>query len=128
MGVDTKLVCLTKNKNAFEVGTLIEKAIRDLIFDPSKRIQQQARITIDPRSKTMSVLFNYQDEQRKLFVVFDCDRDYVDSGLIGSKIILSLGLWGSSATILKAIGEELKALGPVFYQENDCNDDPLINL
>jgi hypothetical protein len=69
--------------------------------------------------------FLYKNEKRILHLHFGCDHDGDQEGLLGPKIIFSLGMWGENEVLMRAVCEALRPLGPVYLQLNDCSDDPL---
>lgn len=133
MGGDSKGYCLTTNKNVFKVSHLVEKAIDRLLVSSAT---PKGRIRYDENNKWNSreivsdcsmirFAFMYKSEKRIVHLHFGCDSDGEQNGLFGQKLIFSLGLWGESEAIIRAIAEPLRVLGPVYLQLNDCNDDPL---
>lgn len=135
MSVDSKGYCLTDNKDVFKITALVESSIDNLITSAAI---PKGRMRYDEKNKWISkeivgqsemiiFSFKYKNEQRSVHFNFGCDTDGSADGLIGQKLIFSIGMWGESEVIIKAIGNSLASLGPVYLQLNDCrSDEPFI--
>lgn len=138
MGADTKGLVMTEQKNAFEVAQKVVGAIEGLMTTTNydwrtssiinKAMGENSQFT-NPRiemasfSQMLRIIFTYKGEDRILTVHFDCDSDGEGCGYKdGSKLVLSLGYWGSSVEIIRAVLGELKVYGPAYLIENDCSD------
>jgi hypothetical protein len=136
MGVDTKGFILTKEKNPFVISRTIKASI---IQDMMRRSGAEREIELwetasgftcpttrmmDDFSEMLDIDFEYAKEQRMLGVFLDCDHDY-EYVRKGKKIILSLGMWGSSVHLIEVVLRGLhKEFGGVMYIiDNDCADD-----
>lgn len=144
MGADTKGFVVTEQKNAFEVGEKVVKAIEGLMsqvnhdWRTSSIIQKAQgeplqfstpKVTMSTFSQMLMVTFIFNGEERQLNIHFDCDSDGEACGYLdGSKIILSLGAWGSSIEIMMAVMQALKVYGDSYLIENDCTDYELIKM
>lgn len=138
MGADTKGLVMTEQKNAFEVAHKVVDAIESLMTTTSydwhtSSIINKARgenphftsprIEMASFSQMLRITFAYKGEDRTLTIHFDCDSDGEGCGYKdGSKLILSLGYWGSSVEIMRAVLEELKVYGDAYLIDNDCSD------
>lgn len=138
MGVDTKGLVMTEQKNAFEVAKKVVKAVEGLMSEVNydwrtSSIIQKAlgeplqfsgpQVRMSASSHMLMVNFIFNGENRQLNVHFDCDSDGEGCGYKdGSKLILSLGCWGSSVELMRVVLEELKVYGPAYLIENDCSD------
>lgn len=132
MGVSARAVCITESKDVFKISRAIQKEITNLISKnrPKELKPHQDKenifhdITLSASSQMLFFDFNLKGEKRQLHVHFDCDCDCTDLG--DSKIICSLGAWGSSLEILEACAVALNSFGPVFVQPEDTVDDNFI--
>ena len=138
MGADTKGLVMTEQKNAFEVAHKVVDAIESLITRTNHEWRTSSiinnamgenpqftspRIEMASFSQMLRIIFTYKGEDRMLTIHFDCDSDGEGCGYIdGSKIILSLGYWGSSVEIMRAVLDELKVYGDAYLIDNDCSD------
>lgn len=133
MGVDSKGYCLTTNKNVFKVSHLLEKSIDSLLVASATpkgmmRYDEENKWTKKEIVSDCSMLrfcFTYKGEERIVHFHFGCDSDGEHDGLIGPKLIFSLGMWGENKIIIRTIAESLRILGPVYLQMNDSSDAPL---
>ena len=144
MGADTKGFVMTEQKNAFEVGEKVVRAIEELMSQVSydwrtssiiQKVQGEPlqfstpEVTMSTFSRMLTVTFIFNGEDRQLNIHFDCDSDGEACGYLdGSKIILSLGAWGSSIEIMMAVMQALKVYGDSYLIENDCIDYQLIKM
>lgn len=138
MGADTKGLVMTNQKDAFEVAHKVVGAIESLMTATnydwrrssiiSKAMGENPQFTkpcieMASFSQMLQITFTYKGEDRMLNIHFDCDSDGEACGYKdGSKLILSLGCWGSSVEIMRAILNELKVYGDAYLIENDCSD------
>lgn len=138
MGADTKGLVMTEQKNAFLVTKKVVKAVEGLMSEVdydwrTSSIIQKARgeplqfsipqVRMSTSSHMLMVNFIFNGENRQLNIHFDCDSDGEGRGYEdGSKLILSLGAWGSSVEIMRGVLNELKVYGQVYLIENDCSD------
>lgn len=138
MGANIKGLVMTEQKNAFDAAhkavTAIESLMQSVSYDwrASSRISlavgdkpsfTSPRIEMSSFCQMLRVFFVYKGEDRMLTMHFDCDSDGEACGYKdGSKLILSLGAWGSSVEIMKAVLDNLKNLGDTYIIENDCAD------
>lgn len=131
MGVDAKGYCLTTTKDINRVANLVEHALEQLViknstapkgmtFDENNNVRSKEFYS---NSESINFPFTIQGEKRLLHFHFTCDCDGEYEGLFGPKLIFSVSMWGSSEKIIRAVGEALRHLGPVYLQFNDCNDD-----
>lgn len=131
MTVDTKGFVLTNKKDVFKVYEIIRKALVELMMEETgardwHHLGKEGKYSIPDadlyENGCIYVNFDYNGEQRRLFVAFTCDSDYSDFRK-GKKIILSLGCWGSSIHLmecaLKALSNKFNA--PAFIDEDDCD-------
>lgn len=130
MGVDCKLVCLTKEKDIFKICEAVEDSVKNLIslykdldvrLDPNNVLKN---ISISPSIELIDFHFFLNGENRSLKLFFGCNNDHDDEGLVGPKLILSLGMWGLCDEIMLAVGESLKKFGPTHIKYNDCDGSP----
>lgn len=144
MGADTKGLVMTEQKNAFDAAhkavTAIESLMQSVSYDwrASSRISSAVvdepsftspRIEMSSFCQMLRVFFVYKGEDRMLTIHFDCDVEGEACGYKdGPKLILSLGAWGSSVEIMKAVLDNLKHLGDTYLIENDCTDYELENI
>ena len=138
MGADTKGLVMTEQKNAFEVAHKVVDAIESLMTTTNYDWRRSSiinkirggnpqftrpRIEMASFSQMLQVAFTYKGEDRSLNIHFDCDSDGEACGYKnGSKLILSLGYWGSSVEIMRAVLDELKVYGEAYLIDNDCSD------
>lgn len=133
MGCDTKGFVMTKEKDVFKVSNNIRNTIEQMILKESgKENLFQAHQTdgfssidleLANTSDMLIVNFEFKGEKRNLHIHFDCDSDGKDCGYAdGSKLILSLGMWGSSVQLMRGTLEGLKIFGKCYLIENDCSD------
>lgn len=138
MGADTKGLVLTEQKNAFEVAHKVVGAIESLMTSNNYDWRTSAiidsvrgnsplftapQIEMASFCQMLRVIFAYKGEDRILTIHFDCDSDGEACGYKdGSKLILSLGAWGSSVEIMRAVLNAMKVYGQAYLIENDCSD------
>lgn len=138
MGADTKGLVITNQKDAFEVAKKVIKAVEELMSqvnydwrtssiiqkargEPLQFSAPQVRLSTFPQMLMVNFIFN--GENRQLNIHFDCGSDGEACGYKnGSKLILSLGYWGSSVEIMRAVLDELKVDGEAYLLANDCSD------
>lgn len=124
MSVDTKGLVMTQVKDAFIIAEIIEESLRNLIKESFPKVKFLSNIytKLITNSKGLSFEFKFGEEQRVMFCWLDVDCDGTDCGYLdGSKIILSLGYWGSSVLIMETILEGLSNIGETYIMENDSN-------
>jgi len=138
MSADTKGFVMTEYKDAFKVGAKVVEAINSLMdasdtdWRMGARMQKvkgespsfaAPRVEMATFAEMLAVSFIFNGEDRMLRIHFDCDVDGESCGYKdGPKLILSLGAWGSSVEIMKAVLDNLKNLGDTYLIENDCAD------
>lgn len=138
MGADTKGLVMTEQKNAFEVAHKVVDAIESLMTRTNHEWRTSSiinnamgenpqftspRIEMASFGQMLRIIFTYKGEDRMLTIHFDCDSDGEGCGYKnGSKLILSLGYWGSSVEIMRAVLDELKVYGDAYLIDNDCSD------
>ena len=127
MSVDTNMFVATEEKNPFVIEKAVLTAFKNeftftnIINRAVAGVKRyQSRSYVD--SKMLIISFEFNGESRGLHIFFNCDNDGKDI-YEGSKIIFSLGSWGSSEEIMFAIAKEIKKLGNVYYTKNDCDSD-----
>lgn len=133
MGIDAKGYCLTTNKNVFKVSHLVEQAINSLLVKSAipKGVMRYDEFNkwndkeIVSDCSMIRFSFMYKNEKRIIHLHFGCDSDGEQEGLFGAKLIFSLGMRGESESIIRAIAEFLRILGPVYLQLNDSSDNLL---
>lgn len=127
MGISTKCVCLTSNKNVFQVSKMIEQEIAALVRtykNPKVRIDKNNMLQgMDLNATCEMIVLNFKikGEQRNLHIHFSCDCDAPELG--GKKIICTVGYWGESEEIIKACARALSSLGTVFVQYEDSSSE-----
>ena len=153
MGTDTKGIVKLCRKiaNPFDVAKVVSGTIKSLIQEHPKVLAEQEKgglaivrlnhesekvggkkLFVNPTfylsgfSESFTIVFAIDGEHRNLSVHFDCHHDY-EQLFKGRRIILSLGMWGSSIDIMGRILEDItKVLGYTSYLiPNDCADDAL---
>lgn len=131
MGVDSKGLCVTENKEVLEILSVVEKALNDLIFGEKKK-NSKVKGRFDPDYKDVSINlmpsygmatlnFTIKGEKRNLHFHFSCDSDN-EERFPGKKLSWSVGHWGESRLIVETVGEALMPYGPVYIDINDCDD------
>lgn len=135
MGVDTNGFILTRSKDAFVIGSLIERSLNHLVVAEKKLtypdrkdfLSAAARdnfrscsMRLMPESGMLDVDFRFHGEARSLKVFFECDCDHTEYG--PHSISLKLGLWGQSPLFMKTVLHALSILGTAYFDENDCDD------
>jgi hypothetical protein len=132
MGVDSKGICLTKNKDVFNICKQVEKALDNLVGiykNPKVRVDKEnlmKSVEINPMCEMVIFHFYIKGEQRSLHLHFGCDSDYREEGLLGSKLIFSVGMWGMYEEIIYSVADALLDHGPVFTKLNDCDSSPFV--
>ena len=124
MGCDTKGFIVTDNKDIWEVVAKIRKFLATRFSKKkSTYVNQIASVGADYRlsdfSKFITVNFRDSEDDRTLFVFFDCDSDYA-SVKSGPKIIFNLGCWGKSDELILGILAQFD--GEKYYRYNDYDD------
>src|SRR5688572_8208715 len=135
MTIDTKGFIVTKEKNPFKIWKVIKASI---IQDMMERRGADRQIDLwwnkesgytCPTARMMDfsemidIHFDYATEHRMLGVFLDCDSDY-EYVRKGKKIILSLGMWGSSVHLIEVVlrGLHKEFGGTMYIIDNDCAD------
>lgn len=128
MGVSTTGFVLTEKKDIFAVLSTIEKTLIELVKKYSSgdvifRDSTSKFPVIDccPEMGYCRLHFKVNNEDRMMYVHFDCDCDYKEFG--GSKIIWSVNYWGMAEEIILGICEVMKQYGQVFYEAKDCDGE-----
>lgn len=139
MDGDTKGFVMTEMKDPFEVFFKISEALEGLICadkpegeagfrflqteKEGKRQYALPKCELNDTFKSATILFKYRGEDRWLRVHFDRDQDGEAYGYKdGSKLILSLGCWGSSVELMITVLKALAVYGPAYLIDNDCSD------
>lgn len=119
MGISTTGFVLTEKKDVFKVLSTIEDTLIELV----KRYSTSSfpRICCSPTTEYFTIDFKVNNEDRRMFVHFDCDCDKKQYG--GSKIIWSVNYWGLAEEIILTVCKAMKQYGRVFYEANDCDGD-----
>ena len=131
MSTDTKGLVVTDNKDVFAVCAKIEKALQEL-FRPYRKpfVDRETSFSptfeVTPNLGMVRAMFKYRGEQRILHIHFGCDYDARDHG--EHAILLSLGCWGSSETIMRTVLTALADLGPTYIDVNDCDDEDYVRI
>lgn len=130
MGVDTKLICLTKVKDESLILKTIQSAILDLI-EKAKRQRPELSSQINKVETTNKeeswsfpkIYFDLLGEKRQLSIFLNCDSD--DEELFGTqpKIHCSLGCWGRSEEIITEVAHALIRFGKTYTLMNDCSGE-----
>lgn len=133
MSEDTKGCVVTDVKDAFMVNKIICEAISDMIKKEnagksgwviSREGEFKFPVTeLSSWNDMFTVSFKYKNEDRCMYVNFECDCDLKNHEEIegDSCLWLSLGAWGSSEEIMQNVLTELKPLGKVYIDVNDCD-------
>lgn len=142
MGVSTKGVILTQEKDFWTVSQRIGHAIHTLTVDDWKaasledRHKGNASSTL-PKLHThghfhspdtsgcggFRLTFRYFGEDRIAHISTDCDCDLRDPfGDNAQGIIISFGHWGRSVELMEAILAQLTDMGECLIDENDCDE------
>lgn len=148
MGVDTKLYVEVQDHMADRIdvikraGSAIEKKIYEHLDEEVQRRGYKNRLHMlfnlkDSEKGTwtngfgqfstygfnmFTVNFGYKGERRNLSCFIDCDCDMEEYSQAGG-VIFSLGCWGSSDEIMRAIIDELRNDFRMWYEYNDCSGD-----
>jgi hypothetical protein len=136
MSVCTKGCIVTDNKNAFFFKDVFESWWKNVLewknisgwYEMRERgFSTFPTIELAYSCHAMKIFFKYENEDRQMFVTFDCDCDLQNYPEIeGEKCIwISLGHWGKSEEILQSILEEFKKsseVSNVYIDRNDCDD------
>lgn len=127
MGVDTKGLIRTSNKDVFTVFRAVQKVLSTLTDNKTEIwATGSRRADILSHTKLCNGYFvtSFYDnvDARQLFVFFNCDCDQSEK-FPGEKIIFNLGCWGRSGFIIEQILKELTHLGECWMIENDCSSN-----
>lgn len=143
MGVSTKGVILTQEKDFWTVSQRIGHAIHNLTVEAwrTATLEERAKGTAANTLPQMyvrdnfhspdttccgsfSLYFRYQDEDRRVFVSTDCDCDLRKPFGDGAQgIILSFGHWGSSVELMEGILAQLGDMGDCLIDESDSDEE-----
>lgn len=132
MSVDTIGFVLTKEKNIHKIWSEIRKSLVDEMLKDSDSDSQFLlfrnpnytcpRCEVPDVRGMLVIPFTFAKEVRELHVHIDCDGDYNEYKK-GKKIIVSLGMWGSSIRLIETVLKGLSVFGEAHILENDCTDD-----
>jgi len=122
MGVDTKGLVATKNKDMDEISTILLDTIHK-IPDDDGNVWTNVKTSIDyiPRSSCFTIPFKDGEDDRMLWTFLNCDSDFAE--VCDSGILLSFGCWGNSVNLMKDFLRALSPLGDTYILENDCSGD-----
>jgi len=146
MSITTRGVVATKCKDVFFVIDRVTRALdkflktehkaklikeRGADAPPLKGFQaivglKLCEATIVTGSDAVQIHFSHNDDKRMLWVHFGCDGDNED--IAPNSLSLSMGYWGESSMYIQIALESLSMLGPVYYDQNDCDDTPYLSL
>lgn len=133
MGVDTRGFVLTNEKNVHKVWSTIHKSLIDEMMKESGADNQIALFyrhigysrpsceVVDVEGMLI-ISFQFKGEDRALRLYLDRDSDY-EYVKRGKKIIISLGMWGSSLQLIEAVLKGLSIFGKAYILENDMYHD-----
>ncbi len=122
MGVDTKGLVATKNKDLNEISTILLEVIRKISTDKGE-IFKYYKDSIDyaPRSSYFIIPFKDGKDERILWTFLNCESDFAE--VCDSGILLSFGCRGNSVELMKGFLRALSPLGDTYILENDCSGD-----
>ena len=134
MSVETSGCVITKEKDVFKVASVIDQWWRNLRekegLRPFGKAEgwQSPHIHVSGANQSVHVFFQFKGEDRRLFVVFDCDYDLsILSEIVGDSCIwMDLGCWGSSVEIMESLLIEFRKQELVercYIDENDSDDE-----
>lgn len=139
MGVDTKGVILTNEKDFWKVSQRIGNALYGAIRPHIERMQtsedgrwklptvsvaMQAYLFKEHPAEMFHFNFIWQGQSRHMSVHTDCDCDLQDEFGEGTKgIIISLGHNDISVEVIETVLKAVADMGDVYIQRNDCTDD-----
>lgn len=131
MGCDTKGIIATEEKNSFLIWRDIKNALYEKMQIETGEDGFRAywkdgfscpRCEIADFTEMLTITFEYKGEDRQMSVFLTCDHD--DEEIYkGNKIILSLGMWGSSVELIETVLLKLKKYGKVWIMPNDCGEE-----
>jgi hypothetical protein len=123
MGVDTKGLVATKNKDLNEISTILLDAIHKIPTNKDGIFGNNMQSSIDyiPRSSCFIIPFKDGKDERILWTFLNCDSDFAE--VCDSGILLSFGCWGNSVELMKGFLRALSPLGDTYILENDCSGD-----
>jgi hypothetical protein len=122
MGVDTKGLVATKNKDLNEISTILLEVIRKIPADGGGVYKNyKDGIEYIPRSQCFIIPFKDGEDDRMLWTFLNCDSDFAE--VCDSGILLSFGCWGNSVDLMKGFLRALSPLGDTYILENDCSGD-----
>lgn len=110
----------------FEVVDSIRKSIynnfetENFISDGVKS-SSLMNIEFSSYSKSLRCHFKDEEDSRMLYVHFDCHVDYEEL-FEGSKLIFSLGCWGNSEKIIRAVLKQFP-FTDTYLLANDCDSN-----
>ena len=137
MSVSTKGLVVTRCKDALFIADLVERSIRAHLRQHDAQAvaagAAKGRLELNQPSTRLSSVgdalimeFELAGARRSLFVMLHCDSDNL--AIAPGTVSLSIGAWGESERLMKAVLEGLSALGPVWFDANDSDSTPLERL
>jgi hypothetical protein len=127
MSVSTKGIVDTPCKDVFFIMDQVEQAVKALVRPGWKRWMQtegplfeMPTVELVANSNAAKVHFTIEGDRRTLWVFFRCDED--NTTYAHQSISISLGAWGDSCSILRAVLGSLSMLGPCYLEESDANN------
>lgn len=124
MGLDTKGIVITENKDVRNIARRIGKVVEKIkgINPKNPKINLNSSYSCEYNFTSNYLVYNFLDgaDSRSLMVSLDCDLDNKDLG--NEKIHLTLGCWGNNMDLMPMFSESLKDLGPCYIDENDCDE------
>jgi hypothetical protein len=122
MGVDTKGLVATKNKDLDEISTILLDTIHKIPDDDGNVwTNVESSIEYIPRSQCFIIHFKDGEDKRMLWTFLNCDSDFAE--ICDSGILLSFGCWGNSVELMKDFLRALSPLGDTYILENDFSGD-----
>lgn len=128
MGISTKRFVLTEKKDVFAILSTMEDTLTELVRKYAKdpvifldKTSSFPRIECSPKMEFFTINFKVNNEDRMMFVHFDCDYDYEEYG--SPVIIWSVNWWGMAEEIVLTVCKAMKQYGRVFYEANDCDGE-----
>lgn len=128
MSVNTKAFIATPCKDICFVAARVQRALDALIrplWKSNLRSDAPAQYQLTttelcPDSALVRFHFQYEGQNRTMWLFFDCDCDRVEYA--PQSLTLSMGCSGRSDLFIKTAAHALSMLGPVYYDYNDCDD------
>lgn len=136
MSVCTKGCIVTDNKDAFFFKDVFESWWKNVLEWKNISGWQEMRergfstfptIELVYSCHAMKIFFKYENEDRQMFVTFDCDCDLrIYAEIEADKCIwISVGKWGHNEEIIQSLLEEFKKhpdVMKVYIDRNDSDD------